>query len=394
MTFPVIDADSHLTEPPDLWTRLLPAKYRDAGPHVRFHEPTQSERWVIGDRWCAGVGQFARAGWPEFPPSYPLTWNDVAPENYDSAARTRWMDAHGITAQVLYPNVVTFEGHALMALSDPELAIACIRAQNDYFKEFADQAPGRFILVANLPFWDREAAIEEMRRCAELGFTGVVWAATLNRHGLPATTDPHWDPFYAAAEEMEMSISFHVGVGLTEGEVGGVKAADLSSYSAFDATFVTTIGFMSNARMIARLILHQVCHKFPRLKFVSVESGFGYVPFLIETLDWQWKNVGGHRHPDLLLPSEYFRRQIFTMYWFEQTTLPLLSLFPENTMFETDMPHPTSLTPGAGSSSPEPQTLINNAIDLVGDEVMQRVLYANAAELYRYDESLLMAGSR
>lgn len=391
MSIPIIDADAHLTEIPTLWTDRLPSKWHDLVPRVEYHEPSGSERWRIGDRWCAGVGTFSRAGHAEFPPSYPLTWDEVGLENYDLGARVGWMDRNGITAQVLYPNLVAFEGHAIMALDDRKLALAIVQAQNDYLADFAAGAPGRFILVANLPFWSLEDSINEMRRCAGLGFTGIIWAATLDRHGLPATTDPYWDPLYAEAQDLDMSVSFHVGVGLTEGELGTGEPVSVEDYDVPEAAYVTTLGFMGNSRTISKLILHGLCHRFPRLNFVSVESGFGYVPFLIETLDWQWKNHGGHRYADRLLPSEYFRRQIYSTYWFEQTTLPLLEVLPDNTMFETDMPHPTSLTPGAGSASPPAHELVSASIDRFGEDLMRKVLFENAAKLYHYDHALLPA---
>jgi hypothetical protein len=44
------------------------------------------------------------------------------------------------------------------------------------------------------------------------------------------------------------------------------------------------------------------------LNFVSVESGFGHIPFLLESLDWQWMGTGAHqRYPEPLMPSDYFR---------------------------------------------------------------------------------------
>jgi len=71
-----------------------------------------------------------------------------------------------------------------------------------------------------------------------------------------------------------------------------------------------------------------LCDRFPELDFVSVESGFGYIPFLLESLDWQWKGLGAHRqYPDRLLPSEYFRRQVYSMFWFEKDALELLRMY-------------------------------------------------------------------
>ena len=298
------------------------------------------------------------------------------------------MDANGIYAHVLYPNLVGFEGHALMALEDRELALAVIRAYNDYLVEFASVAPERFVLMANVPYWDVDASVAELTRCAELGHRGVVWAATLGKHGLPHYSDPYWDRFYAAAQDLGMSINFHVGVGKTSDELD-VAANRVSGKPQDRAqrTEVSALFFLSNASTIAHVILSGLCDRFPRLNFVSVESGYGYVPFLLEGLDWQWMNTRGPEPtpPNRLLPSEYFRRQIYSMFWFEETSLPLLGLYPDNVMFETDYPHKTSLAPGEGSASKSPQFYIERAIEVAGEDTMRKVLHDNAARVYRID---------
>jgi predicted TIM-barrel fold metal-dependent hydrolase len=381
----VVDNDSHLTEPPDLWTSRLPRKWLDDAPRVEIEEDTGIARWRVGDRWLGPVGGNAIAGRGRAAGA----WEDIDPACYDLTARLAWMDANGIYAQVLYPNLVALEGHAFMALSSPEMKLACIRANNDHFAEFCAGAPDRFVPLASLPFWDLDATIAEMERCAAAGHKGVVWAATLLKHGLPGTADPYWDRFYATAQDLDMSINFHVGVGYTEAEIatasqrGATVRADPLERAA-DQARRTALGFMSNGRTIADIVMSGLCDRFPRLKFVSVESGFGFIPYLLEALDWQWTNPGhAKRWPERLLPSEYFRRQVYCMFWFERTTLPLLAVFPDNVLFETDFPHDTSITPGPGSDSPAPYELVEQHIARYGRPLMRKVLWENAAKLYR-----------
>jgi len=287
---------------------------------------------------------------------------------------------------VIYPNFLAFEGHAVMALDDLAVQVGLIRAYNDYLAEFASIDPKRFILLASLPFWSSDESIKEMPRCKDLGCKGVIWAATLNRHGLPQFFDTYWDPFYAEAQELGMSINFHVGVGYTENDSNAALRVDAIP-DPCDRTYRTSIGFQSNARTIAKLILFGVCHRFPRLNFVSVESGFGYVPFLLEAMDWQWTHEGGPEYrPDMMLPSEYFRRQIYTMFWFERGTLSQLPDYADNVMFETDFPHNTSLVPDS-RLSPDPADLAAQHIQRFGPEVMSKVLSGNAARVYDVDLS-------
>ena len=76
---------------------------------------------------------------------------------------------------------------------------------------------------------------------------------------------------------------------------------------------------MDNIETLADLVFGGVCHRFPELRFVSVESGVGWLPGVLETFDWQWGNSAiREAHPEYdLLPSEYFRRQIYGCFWFE-----------------------------------------------------------------------------
>ncbi len=380
----VIDADTHLTEPVDLWTSRLPERFRGSAPHVRFHEPSGTWRWVIGEKWCSLVGNYSMAGWPEFPPSCPPSLDEADPACYDAKARLAHMEANGIYAQVLYPNVIAFEGHAFMALDDEALKLACVRTYNEYQAEFASVAPERFVTLAVLPFWDLEASIEELRKCHESGHRGVLWAATLEKHGLPDFTSSHWDPLYAEAQERGLSINFHVGVGNTAEEIE--QAMNRSSYDPAANAARSSMSFISNARTLGLLLTSGLCDRFPRLNFVSVESGFGYVPFLLDSLDWQWANSNAPAvYPDRMFPSEYFKRQVYAMFWFEHKSLALLPDYQDNVMFETDFPHPTCLHPGLGSAAPAPAEVIERDTAIVGDDVMRKVLSDNARRVYHID---------
>ncbi|MBO0727765.1 MAG: amidohydrolase [Acidimicrobiaceae bacterium] len=376
----VVDADTHLTEPADLWTARIPRRFRDRAPRVARDEVTGGLRWRIGDRWCSLVGNYSVAGWRELPPSCPPTLDEADPACYDAGARLAHMDRQGIHAQVLYPNVIAFEGHAFMALDDEALKIACVQTYNDYLSEFASAAPDRFILLATLPFWDLDASLAELRRCRDMGHRGVLWATTLDKHGLPSFTDPYWDPLYAAAQDMGMSVNFHVGVGNTAEEIE--QAMNREHYDpAFNAAR-SSMTFIGNARNVGLLLTSGLCDRFPRLDFVLVESGFGYIPFLLDSLDWQWTQSGAPvRYPDRLLPSEYFRRQVYTMFWFEQEALALVPNYQDNVMFETDFPHPTCLHPGP-ANAPSPAEVIRRDTEILGEGVMRKVLQDNAWRVY------------
>ena len=106
-----------------------------------------------------------------------------------------------------------------------------------------------------------------------------------------------------------------------------------------------------------------------------------YFNALTQSLDWHWIGQGGR--PSLpMLPSEYFRRQCYGTFWFETTTLPLLELYADNMMFETDYPHPTSLSPGPTSPALPPNKHSATYFSEVPVDVARKVLHDNAARLY------------
>ena len=142
---------------------------------------------------------------------------------------------------------------------------------------------------------------------------------------------------------------------------------------------------MGNADSIAAIVTSGLCDRFPKLDFVSVESGFGYIPYLLDSLDWHWKGYGAHRESPML-PSEYFRRQCYGTFWFERTTLPLLQTYPDNFMFETDYPHPTSIAPGPVSPAEVPSDHIEHAFADVPPDVARKALHDNAAAVYHLGE--------
>jgi predicted TIM-barrel fold metal-dependent hydrolase len=154
-----------------------------------------------------------------------------------------------------------------------------------------------------------------------------------------------------------------------------------------DFTRESSLVLLGNAQNIAEVVLSGVCHRYPDINFVSVENGAGWLPFLGESMDWQWLNVGAHKdYPDRLLPSEYLYRQVYGMYWFERDSVrSVMDQLEDNLMFETDFPHATSLSPGPASESPSPREVIERSLGGLPDEVVGKVLQHTATKLYNLD---------
>src|SRR4051794_1598041 len=261
-TIRVIDTDTHLTEPPDLWTSRLEKKWLADAPTVQVHPQTNHHHWKVGDTWLAAVGYFAYAGWPEYPPNMPNEYDEIDPGAFSAKDRLERMDEYGIYAHVLYPNLIGFEAPIFMRLGE-ELALRCTEAYNDYLVEFSSADPKRFIPIAMVPFWDQDASVKEMARCKEMGHKGILFANKYELIGMPSFTDPHWDRIYAAAQDLELSVNFHVGfASQREGaHTADKKIERAKNYNAADSARTTSIGIMGNADSIAAIVTSGLCDR-------------------------------------------------------------------------------------------------------------------------------------
>jgi len=376
----VIDSDTHITEPGDLWTSRLPAKFRDRAPRI-LRNDDGFDIWHVGDHSpIVSVGHTAVAGWHEPFPAAPKNMDEVPRAAWDAKARIDYMDGLGIWAMALYPNVGGFGNQAFLKLGDHELMNACVRAYNDFLVEWIEPDPRRFIPIMATPIWDVEESVREIQRCAALGHRGVLFSGEPQRHGLPLLGDRHWDPLYAAAQDAGLPISFHIG----SGDFDEHFSTERVQAHGIGATVVrsTVAILMENGHQIVDLLTSGVLPRFPELRFVSVESGIGWIPFLLEAADhaFSYSNMRRERPEYTLLPSEYFRRQVYGCYFFEelapQRMLDVIGV--DNVLFETDYPHPVCLYGN-----------VREKIDagLAGQpaEVRRKLLFENAASLYRVE---------
>jgi predicted TIM-barrel fold metal-dependent hydrolase len=381
--FDVIDVDTHLTEPPDVWTARVPQALQDLVPHIERIEG--QDVWMVDGQRIGAPGYYSMAGHDGIMPmSIPQTYDEIDPSMYDAHARLRFLDAQGIRAQVLYPNVGGFGNGYFLQLGDREIVTTCVRAYNDFLTDWCSADPARLVPITALPFWDIDLALTELDRCLALGHRALNFCNQPQEYGQPPLAHRHWDPIWARAQEAGVPVSFHVGGGSMGTQF--TDTADMGWMTNFAK--VSSLIIMDNMRCLGDLIFGGVCHRYPDLRMVSVESGVGWIPGVLETFDWQWRNGGVHlEHPEYdLLPSEYFRRQLFGCFWFEQeAAVQAITRYPDNILYETDYPHPTCQHPGPSSAAQRPR---DYASALLGDQdpaVVAKILHDNAARLYGLD---------
>jgi len=380
-TYNIIDVDTHVTETPDLWTSRAPAGMRDRMPHT----VTGSDgimRWVMGEgRPLAPVGMTATAGRGSFKHP-PKTFEEMHPGAYNARERLKYMDQMGIWAMVMYPNVGGFGAQAFLKLNDPELMLTCVQIYNDWQSEWASADSRRLLPITSIPFWDVDAAVKEVQRCAAKGHKGILFTGEPQYYGKPLLGDPHWNPLWEVACDLDLPISFHIGSGDMAEGLARNRVKTYGPMAAFTEMAVDI--FLHNAMQLNDLLMSGVLMRYPKIKFVSVESGIGWIPFVLEAMDYQFQgNSVSEENPKFeMLPSEYFARNIYACYWFEQTAPRRLidKIGVDNIMFETDFPHPTSLY------GEEVHARIKSGLSDCDESVRRKILWENGQKLYRVTE--------
>jgi predicted TIM-barrel fold metal-dependent hydrolase len=380
--FRPIDTDTHLTEPADLWTSRISGKWGDAVPHIKHVDG--KDYWFIRDQLILAPAWVTMAGFDGAVPDGPSGFSDIPASSYDSHARLAYMDAEGIHAQVLFPNVGGFGSGGFLRLKEPQLMLECVRAYNDFLIEWCSADKSRLLPAAAIPFWDLRECVKEVERAAKIGHKTILACTLPQDFDQPRLAHPHWTPFWEAIQDTGLPVSFHIGGGAVSSDIVDPSQMGVRAHIAGEATKL----FMGNVNCLVELLFGGVCHRFPKLNLFSVESGIGWIPSFLELCDWQFMN-GGVRldHPEYdLLPSEYFKRQIYASFWFETELGGIetaIQRFPDNIMWETDFPHPTSQSVGFTKGwGQHPRDYAGKNLSFLGQDRLQKILHGNAARLF------------
>ena len=379
----VVDADSHWCEAPDLFTKRAPAAFRDRVPRVE--EVDGQSMWVFDGRpvgrFSAG-GVIGRDGTKESAHRALFEWSheDVHVGAWDPVVRLGVLDECGIDAQIIFPSTIGLGGQDLGMSGDPALRRLAIEIYNDAMTEIQADSGNRLLPLPLMPAWDVDACVREAKRVAGLGARGVNMTSDPQDLGAPDLANRAWDPFWEVCSDLELPVHFHIGASVT----GMTFYGQYPWESHPDNTKLAiggTLLFIGNARVVTNLILSGMFDRYPALKMVSVESGVGWIPFILEALDYEMsENAPQELSRMAKLPSEYFKTNLYATFWFENNRNKLPDLIEavgeDNILFETDFPHPTCLYPS-------PLQSVEAKMGTLTSEARRKIFGENARKLYR-----------
>src|SRR5215813_1411486 len=281
----VISADSHFVEPPTMWAERIDKKFGDRAPHtVRGAQGKEGEFFV-----CENISPVPVAGFFAAPASV-----------WDPAARIKDQDRDGVSAEVIYTSM----GMPLYGLDDTELRVACFRGYNDWAVEYCSHDPKRLLPLGLITLEDIGMGVQELQRIAKKGMRGaMIWAEA---PGERPYSHPDYDPFWAAAQDLNMPLSLHI--------LTGRRGTGVDFFKGDLALQVATLHHEIE-RSLAVFVLGGVLERFPKLTIVSAENDVAWMAYFMWRMDFAKGRIGALSPTKLSLkPSEYIQRQVYATF--------------------------------------------------------------------------------
>ena len=364
----VVDCDSHVMEPPDLWQRYLEPKFRDRA--IRIEVVDGEERLVIGERVVlrrvlAALGG-AHVDRAKLFAGGMRYMDGCPPASYDGSARAELLDEWRVDRGVLFPTI----GILPFPTEDVELASAYCRAYNTWQAEFSQAIPDRVVPIAVVNWHDAGGAAEELDRCLRLGFRGLFVPPETVAGKRPG--NPAFDPLWERLQDADVPGCLHVIVRF-EG-----AAVPFAAWHQGGASPVFAFGLGATGQLLpamASLVLDGLFERLPRLKVVSVEAGCGYAAYLMDRLDEKFHFFRA-ASPLREKPSDAIRRNCYFVAEPEERCIgAMLELVGrDNILWGSDYPHVDSRL--------DAPALIRGSVAALDEDAQRRVLGENAVRVF------------
>jgi predicted TIM-barrel fold metal-dependent hydrolase len=370
----MLSSDSHIVEPPTLFTERMPIALRDRAPSVQREE--DGDFWYLeGERICSFTGGIQVGVRFDEPDSLRDAgrFDEVRPGSYLPDAHLKENEEDGVFGAVINPSAAL----VFFSCPDSELFGALCRAYNDWLIDFCSYDPKRLKGAAMISLDDIALAIAELERCKRSGLGGAL---------IPVYPDPErpyfldeYEPFWAAAQDLEMPLGLHIGTVRT-------PVTNRGEFRAMPASTMVTLDYFVR-RSLADIIFSGVFERFPKLHVGSIEHELGWAPYFVTQMDYTYeqrpKRPGWKKFDDPdLRPSDFFRSNVFLS--FQDDMLGLRereTLGVSGLMWGSDYPH-------TETTFPRSQAIVAAQLDAahVGADEAQQIMYGNVKALYGFED--------
>ena len=367
----ILSSDSHVFEPPDLWTKRIDNAFKSRAP--RMERVGDVDHLVIEDgQMIAGIGLISNAGARYDAPetiSDHARFEDVHEGGYDPAQHLRDMVIDGVYGEVLYPS----QGLFYYKVADPQLFSAICRAYNDWLAEFCSVGPDRLKAIAMINVDDVADAVSELERTAKFGFVG----AMITEYPLEERRYDHsdYEPLWAAAAGLNMPLSLHPATRRV------LSNTALVERTVHDASRRATKVFLPAISM-CDMIFSGVFERYPDLRLAIVEFELSWVPYVLTNMDYTYRErheEAQYRFKGDTLPSDFFARNVFLSFQEDDIGIRLRDrIGVDCMMWGSDYPH-------SESTFPRSRQVLDEILQGVPEEERAKIVCHNTARLYGFD---------
>jgi uncharacterized protein len=370
VTLFTISADSHVTEPGDCYLDRIDPRFRDRAPHALTDEKMGAVIEIDRGRARIPYGMIAAAGRPveSIHPYTFVGWDELHPGGWDPAARLTEQERDGVSVEVLYPSV----GMLLCNHPDVDYKQACFDAYNLWIAEFQSYAPDRLVGLGQTALRSVAEGIDDLQRVQELGLRGVMMPGYAGCHDDGDYDDHRWDPFWDAAAQLDLPLSFHI---LTNND-------NLARPPYRGPRMNSFLGIIRGCQdIIGTLVFGGVFERHPDLRVVCVEADAGWAPHWMYRADHAFKRHRTWLTADALsrLPSAYFRDNVYVTFQDDWVAFRVTDLLNhERLMWANDHPH-------SDATWPDSQSVLAEQTAGLDPAVRDDIVWRNCARLYHLD---------
>ena len=373
----ILSSDSHVFEPPDLWTTRIDAAFRDRAP--RMQRTDGADQLVVeADQVISGIGLISNAG-ARFEAPETISgqgrFEDVPRGGYDPVQHLRDMEVDGVAGEVLYPS----QGLFYFRVADTALMSAIFRAYNDWLAEFCKTDASRLKGIAMINLDDVQDGIRELERAARLGLGGAMITEYPLEHR--RYDQPEYEPFWAAAQALGMPLSLHTAT-RRQGKIRGAGDKTLR-----DASSRATKAFYP-ALSMCDLIFSGVFERYPRLTLAIVEFELAWAPHVLTSMDYTYRERHGeaiYRFKGGMRPSDFFHRNIVLSFQEDVIGIRLRdAIGVDNMMWGSDYPH-------SESTFPRSREILKAILAGVPADEQAKIVGGNTARVYHFDVARVTA---